>query len=61
MSDVMGNKKLIVKDIIEQGKGKLLQGDLSLELGDFCKDSRLVKKGDVYLGIKGDNFDGNDF
>ena len=57
----MGNKKLIVKDIIEQGKGKLLQGDLSLELGDFCKDSRLVKKGDVYLGIKGDNFDGNDF
>ena len=52
---------LYVKDIIRLCNGKLLNGNLDLLLGDFCKDSRLVKFGDVYVGIKGEVFDGNKF
>ena len=52
---------LFVKDIIELCGGKLLNGSLDLVLGDFSKDSRLVKPGDVYIGIKGEVFDGNKF
>ena len=31
------------------------------ELEDFSIDSRTIKKGDVFIAIKGDRFDGNDF
>lgn len=52
---------LYVSDIVREGNGLLLQGDLSLLLGDFSKDTRTIKQGDVYVGIKGENFDGNKF
>lgn len=54
-------RDLYVRDIIEKCKGKLLCGDKDLVLGDFSKDSREVKDGDVYVGIKGEVFDGNTF
>ena len=52
---------LYVNDILREGKGVLLQGDSSLPISDFSKDTRTIKKGDVYVGIKGENFDGNKF
>ena len=52
---------LYVSDIIREGNGILLQGDSSLALGDFSKDTRTIKEGDIYVGIKGENFDGNKF
>lgn len=52
---------LKVKDIIEICNGILLQGDINIECNNFCKDTRIIEKNDVYVGIKGDNFDGNDF
>lgn len=52
---------LHVSDIIREGEGTLVQGDSSLVLGDFSKDTRTIKEGDIYVGIKGDNFDGNKF
>ena len=52
---------LYVNDIIREGNGILLQGDSSLKLGDFSKDTRTIKEGDIYVGIKGENFDGNKF
>ena len=52
---------LYVSDIIREGNGVLVQGDSSLELSDFSKDTRTIKEGDIYVGIKGDNFDGNKF
>lgn len=52
---------LYVSDIVREGNGILLQGDSSLQLGDFSKDTRTIKEGDIYVGIKGENFDGNKF
>ena len=52
---------IYVRDIIEICGGKLLSGSLDLKLGDFCNDTRKIKTGDVYIGIKGEVFDGNKF
>ena len=50
-----------VKDILNIVKGKLICGNAEAELKNFSKDSRIVKKGDTYIALKGEKFDGNDF
>ena len=57
----MKNNKIYVKDIIDKCGGRLLVGDDNLELESFSKDTRTIKEKDVYLGIKGEVFDGNKF
>lgn len=52
---------IYVKDIIDICNGKLLIGDKDLILENFSKDTRNIKKGDVYIAIKGESFDGNMF
>lgn len=52
---------LYVKDIVREGKGKLLYGESELPIEGFSKDTRTINKGDIYVGIKGENFDGNKF
>lgn len=54
-------KNIYVKDIVGMNNSKLLCGDENLILDNFSKDTRTIKEGDIYLGIKGDNFDGNIF
>lgn len=53
--------ELFVRDVILRCGGRLLCGDESLPLNSFSKDTRTIKRGDVYIGIKGDNFNGNLF
>ena len=48
-----------VKEIIEIINGKLIKGNLEAEIGAFCKDTRTINVGETYIGIKGENFDGN--
>ena len=48
-----------VKDVIEICSGRLIFGDKEIVCKDFSKDTRTIKKDDVYVGIKGENFDGN--
>lgn len=50
---------ITVKDIINVCNAKLLFGNENIVCEDFSKDTRTIKDGDVYIGIKGDNFDGN--
>lgn len=52
-------KKITVKDIIQITDGKLIYGNENEICEDFSKDTRQLKKGDVYIGIKGEKFDGN--
>lgn len=52
---------LYVSDIISRFNGKLLCGDENMVLDNFCKDTRIIKSGDIYVGIKGESFDGNSF
>jgi len=52
---------IYVRDIIDICNGELICGDLNLACINFCKDTREIKEGDIYVGIKGDNFNGNNF
>lgn len=48
-----------IKDIIEICNGNLIVGDENILCENFSKDTRTIVKDDIYVGIKGDNFDGN--
>lgn len=50
-----------IKDIIDITKGKLITGREDFECENFSKDTRTIQKGDIYIGIKGEKFDGNEF
>ena len=57
----MDNKKITVNKILEICKGNLIAGDESLEIDSYSKDTRNINNGDMYLGIKGERVDGNDY
>ena len=50
-----------VKDIVKITNGKILCGDEKIPCNHFVRDSREVKEGDVYIALKGERFDGNNF
>ena len=50
-----------VGDIVEITKGELIIGNKALVCDNFSKDTRTIRKGDIYIGIKGEKFDGNQF
>lgn len=50
-----------IKEILRATKGSLLQGKLSQKISGVFIDSRNVKRGHLYIAIKGDRFDGHDF
>ena len=50
-----------VEDIIKATKGKLLIGNLEEKCEIFCTDTRKIQKGDVYVGLKGEKFNGNEY
>ena len=54
-------KEIKVKDILKLTNGNLITGDEELLCENFSKDTRTIQKGDVYIGIKGAKFDGNQF
>ncbi len=54
-------EKLKVKDIVRVTNGELIIGDENIECENFSKDTRQINKGDIYIGIKGEKFDGSKF
>lgn len=54
-------KEIIVNDILEKCNGRLICGNKNDICTNFNRDTREIKKGDTYVGIKGENFDGNKF
>ena len=54
-------KNLTVEDILTVTKGELIIGNEKLECKNFSRDTRNIQKGDTYIAIKGENFDGNIF
>lgn len=53
--------KLTVKEIINVCDGSLICGNENVLIENYSKDTRTIKNGDCYIGIKGENFDGNKF
>lgn len=52
---------IYVKDIINICHGELISGKDDILCSNFVKDTRILQKGDVYIGIKGETYDGNSF
>ncbi len=50
-----------IRDILEITNGKLLCGDENIEVDSFVRDTRQIKTGDVFVAIKGESFNGNEF
>ncbi len=54
-------KNLNVRDIIKVTEGELITGNENFICKNYSKDTRTIQKGDCYVGIKGENYDGNKF
>ena len=52
---------IYVDDIVKICNGILYSGNSNIKCINFVKDSRLIKPGDIYVGIKGEKFNGNNF
>ncbi len=52
---------MTVEDIIKATNGKLIIGNLNETCGNFCTDTRKIQKDDVYVGLKGEKFNGNEY
>lgn len=50
-----------IKDILKVADGELIIGDKNLECENFSKDTRTIQQGDIYIGIKGEKFNGSEF
>jgi UDP-N-acetylmuramoyl-tripeptide--D-alanyl-D-alanine ligase len=50
-----------IHDIISATKGRLIQGPPAGRVAGVSIDSRTLKKGDVFIAIKGERFDGHRF
>jgi len=50
---------LKIKDVLNCTKGELIIGNAELLCENFTIDTRKLNVDDIYIGIKGENFDGN--
>lgn len=50
-----------VEKLLSATRGKLEQHGKSRLLGEIVTDSRTITSGDIFLALKGENFDGHDF
>lgn len=57
----MPEKNLTVKEILEVTKGELICGAIEKEVVSYSNDTRTIEKGDLYLGIRGEKFNGSNF
>lgn len=52
---------MTIKEIINICNGELFSGTEELEMKNFSRDTRTISSGDIYVGIKGESFNGNEF
>lgn len=50
-----------VQEILKAAKGRLVRGPARACLRKVSTDTRTIKRGDIFVALKGNNFDGNDF
>ena len=54
-------KALSVKEVFTAVKGKLLNSDENKMIFNVSTDTRNIAEGDLFIPLKGDNFDGHKF
>ncbi|AFK86572.1 MULTISPECIES: UDP-N-acetylmuramoyl-tripeptide--D-alanyl-D-alanine ligase [Thermoanaerobacterium] len=52
---------LTVKEILDATEGKLLSGDINICVSGISTDSRTIKSGDLFIPLKGERFNGEEF
>ena len=53
--------KLELEEIIKATSAKVLKNDIKTGKLNFSTDTRTIKKGDIFVPIKGETFDGENF
>lgn len=54
-------KNVTVEEIISVTNGKLEFGDASIVCENFCRDTRIIKPNDIFIGLEGENINGGMF
>lgn len=54
-------KEITIKEFIAPIKGKLISGNPDAVITGVSTDTREIKNGEVFIALKGDNFDGHKF
>ena len=52
---------LYVRDVLKICSGNLISGSENVKLGRFCTGTRIIKPGDVYVGLMGEKVNGSDY
>lgn len=52
---------LTVENVLKASGGVLLQGNPTARIREISIDSRTIKKGDIFLAVKGERYDGHSF
>lgn len=53
--------KLLLEEIASWVGGRVLHSDGKIEVRGVSTDSRMVRKGEIFIALEGPNFDGHDF
>ena len=53
------NKYITIENILEITGGTLICGNKNLICENFSKDTRQIEKGEIYIGLQGENFNGS--
>ena len=54
-------KSLSLSEVSEYSKGKVDESAKKIIIDSVSTDSRKLKKGSLFVALKGDNFDGHDY
>lgn len=57
----MERKNININKILEVCNGKLIIGNKDIDINGFSKDTRTINSNDIYIAIRGERVDGNDF
>src|SRR5256714_10903393 len=52
---------LSISEIVDRAGGKLEQGDKSVSIERISTDSRTIRKSELFVALRGENFDGHKF
>ncbi len=58
---ISSSDKVTIAEIVPVIKGKIVSGNPEQVISSFSTDTRTLKKGDFYLPLKGDKYDGHEF
>ncbi len=53
--------RMFVRELLQATKGRLIKGNPNTPFSGISIDSRTIKKGELFIALKGKNFDGHNF